>query len=320
MNILRIFGIVVAVHAFAFLLIMSSPGCTRKPRSEAPSSPVAESSPFAAAGGESSPFASAPAASGDSPSLNFDAAAAGGIRFTPTRPNTPAAGAVQSEPVADVTPVTTVTVGRGDSLWSIAKKHKIAVTDLAAANNLKTGAILRVGQKLIVPAKGASVPQVPETAVQGQDAKSSAAKTGLEAKSVGEVKPVKSVPNGYLRHTVKAGETIGIIARKYGVKAGDILEANNITNPSMIRQGKELLVPTRSARVAAPMETPAAPPQSPESSAPAQSTASQRPVMPTIGDSSGGLTPSAAPIPGTAQPVPEIPIVPIDEAPSTPSR
>jgi LysM repeat protein len=56
-----------------------------------------------------------------------------------------------------VTPATTYTVARGDSLWSIAKRNHLSKADLAAANNLKLDAsVLHVGQKLIIPSKPAS--------------------------------------------------------------------------------------------------------------------------------------------------------------------
>ena len=42
-------------------------------------------------------------------------------------------------------------VNEGDSLWSIAKKHNIAVAHLAKANAIDENAILTIGEKLIIP-------------------------------------------------------------------------------------------------------------------------------------------------------------------------
>lgn len=42
-------------------------------------------------------------------------------------------------------------VNAGDSLWSIAKKHNIALSKLASANALDENSILTVGEKLIIP-------------------------------------------------------------------------------------------------------------------------------------------------------------------------
>ncbi|MBS0664759.1 MAG: LysM peptidoglycan-binding domain-containing protein [Verrucomicrobia bacterium] len=236
MKLLKVFGAVVGVHVFALILIFANPGCssTSKP-APTPADTVAKAEPAA------SPSITVPtaAASADSPVITgpggFDpnapaVASSPTIRFSPTRPNTPAAGALEAEPVADVTPATTYLVGRGDSLWTIAKKHHVAVSDLAAANNLKAGSSVRVGQKLIIPGK-ALPPGTAAAHVVREEAKAPAA-------------AAPATPSAdAVKHTVKAGETLGAIARKYGVRMGDLATANNIADPAKIRPGMELVVP-----------------------------------------------------------------------------
>ena len=119
---------------------------------------AAEPAPVAPAGAPSVPVAATP------PLIDQNAAAAAAladgsasVRFTPTRPGTPVAGALQSEKVADVTPATTYVVRPGDSLWSIAKKHKLTVGDLTAANGIAANANLQPGKKLVIPAKSGAV-------------------------------------------------------------------------------------------------------------------------------------------------------------------
>ncbi len=51
----------------------------------------------------------------------------------------------------------------------------------------------------------------------------------------------------WVRHKVKKGETIGLIARRYHTTIAQIAQANNINN-NLIRQGKHLLIPTPSQR------------------------------------------------------------------------
>ncbi len=55
---------------------------------------------------------------------------------------------------------------------------------------------------------------------------------------------------------VGSGETVEIIARKYGVPASAIMQANGISSPSMVRPGQHLVIPryrgTSSASVAPP--------------------------------------------------------------------
>jgi murein DD-endopeptidase MepM/ murein hydrolase activator NlpD len=48
------------------------------------------------------------------------------------------------------------TVQSGDSLWKIAQRFDVSVTDLARANNIDAGAWLSVGQVLRIPVPGAS--------------------------------------------------------------------------------------------------------------------------------------------------------------------
>ena len=218
MKILKILGIAAGLHALALVLIFSNPGCSYS-QAAAPAP-----SPFAAApGGDSS--AQAPSAVITPPDTV-------GIRFSPTRPGTTVASALTAQPVADVTPATTYTVARGDSLSSIAKKNQLSKADLAAANNLRASSVLHVGQKLIIPSKP----------TQG----ASASVAGAAAKAP-EQAPAEKAPADATRHVVKPGETLGAIARKYGVKQGDIAVANNITDPRRIQPGQELVIPARSA-------------------------------------------------------------------------
>ncbi|HND61921.1 MAG TPA: LysM peptidoglycan-binding domain-containing protein [Opitutaceae bacterium] len=237
MKLLKVFGAVVGVHVFALILIFANPGCSSASKpAPIPSDTVAKSEPAP------SPSISVPATAAptDSPVITatggFDpnapaVSSSPSIRFSPTRPNTPAASALEAEPVADVTPASTYSVAKGDSLWTIAKKNHVGVSDLAAANNMKPGASVRLGQKLIIPSK--SLP--PGTAaahVAREDAKASAPAGAPVTPSADAVK-----------HTVKAGETLGAIARKYGVRMGDLATANNIADPAKIRPGMELVVP-----------------------------------------------------------------------------
>jgi hypothetical protein len=52
--------------------------------------------------------------------------------------------------VVPVSPNTDYKVRRGDSLWSIARKHGVTVAELKRANNLRSSTI-KAGQKLVIP-------------------------------------------------------------------------------------------------------------------------------------------------------------------------
>jgi LysM repeat protein len=245
MKILKIFGIVVGVHVFALILIFANPGCSSstKPKpTPADTAVQSEPSPVVTVPSQStvryaadSPFSAAPLnENGESPvmaspiSFNPDApATSAGVRFSPTRPNTPAASTLQAQPVADVIPTSTYTVVKGDSLWSVAKSHRLTVGELAAANNLTAGTTLRLGQKLLIPVKAGAATAAAATPTAPAQVEPPAPKPSAEA----------------VTHVVKAGETLGAIARKYQITVGEIATANNITDPAKIRPGRELIIP-----------------------------------------------------------------------------
>ena len=222
---------------------------------------AAEPAPVAPAGAPSVPVAATP------PLIDQNAAAAAAladgsasVRFTPTRPGTPVAGALQSEKVADVTPATTYVVRPGDSLWSIAKKHKLTVGDLTAANGIAANVNLQPGKKLVIPAKSGAVAApaaapAPAPAKSSRPAKAASPKPGLEG----------------VRHVVKSGESLSVIARNYGVRQSEIALANGISDPTRLQAGTEIVIPGVSApkapkaaeAKAAEPAVPAAPPAIP---------------------------------------------------------
>lgn len=302
MKILKIFGVVVAIHAFAFVLIFANPGCssTAKP-TQAATVPAAEPTrPPAVAynppAGDAPVINAAPAASPAPGGFDPNAPAISApVRYSPTRPGTAAATAVQAQPAADVIPATTYAVSSGDSLWTIAKKNHLTVAELSKANNLTADAKLHPGQKLVIPSKSATAAS--GTAAAAADGAptykvKSGDKLALIAKRAGTTTAVLKQLNGMktdtvhvgqdlklpagatvadpadlaaaaakpsgdsFTHTVKAGETLSVIAQKYQVKASEIAKENNITDPAKIRPGMSLVIPgwkaPKSAKTAAP--------------------------------------------------------------------
>jgi LysM repeat protein len=222
MKILKILGIAAGLHALALLLIFANPGCSSTKAAQA----------------DTSPISSAPADTSQAPAPTVTAPDSVGIRYSPTRPGTTVANALEAQPVSDVTPATTYTIEKGDSLSTIAKKNQLTKAELAAANHLKTSAVLHVGQKLIIPAK-ASQAQASAAAPAAALPAATAAAEPAQAD--------KGPTTEATKHVVKAGETLGGIARKYGVRQGDLAVANNITDPRKIQPGQELVIPAHSA-------------------------------------------------------------------------
>lgn len=292
MKILHIFGAVVAVHLAVFLVIFAVPGCRSTGKSPQASSASTDSPALASADttADSSPFAS-PGADGSSPAVAYGAQP--NVRFSPTRPGTPAAS--EAAPIAAPASngakaaTTTYLVTRGDSLWTVAKKNGVSVNELVKANNLKSNATLQIGQKLMIPAASAvaasaSSPEAtgPTHTVKGGETLGQIARThGTTVNTLKRMNKLTSdvvrpgkvllLPEGSVsvmdappaaksasapaaarsgnsvKHAVKAGETLGSIARRYGISVGELVTTNNIQDPAKIRPGQELVIPGWSA-------------------------------------------------------------------------
>ena len=312
MNILKILGIVVAVHVVAFFLMFVNPGC--RSTSQRPTPAASDTTPMAApvTGGQPD-LGPAPA-----PAVSVDLSPPPVVRYSPTRPNTPAAEALESTPPANVTPATTYAVVAGDSLWKIAKRNGTTVAELSKANRLTSNSRLSVGQKLIIPGKapaageggGGSTAGATYVVKSGDTLSSIARRVGTTSAalrhannltsdyvrvgqelrlptegSAAAMTPAAAEPaaapaaptkkaDGSVVHVVKAGETLGAIARKYQVKVSDLAIANNIADPKKIRPGQELVVPGYTAPGGATLAAQSA------ASAPGASAATTTPAAP----------------------------------------
>ena len=99
------------------------------------------------------------------------------------------------------------TVQRGDSLSLIAAKFNVKITDLQDWNNLSDNKYIQVGQKLTVYATSAQ-----------------------------KFKPVA--------YTVKMGDSLGVIATNFNVKADDLKHWNQLDDKAYLIPGQELTVYT----------------------------------------------------------------------------
>jgi LysM repeat protein len=129
----------------------------------------------------------------------------------------------------EATPVSgaTYTVRSGDTLAAIAHRAGMTNAELKRLNHLRSDYV-QVGRVLKLP-NGSSVAaaQAANNSSDGSSPRSSSVRT----------------PEGALTHEVRPGETIGAIARKYHVRAQDLLVANNIADPRKIRVGQTLVIP-----------------------------------------------------------------------------
>ena len=138
----------------------------------------------------------------------------------------PSPASISASMAAASTEYSSYTIRPGDTLAKIAKAHGSTVSKLKAFNNL-TSDLVRAGDRLLIPESAAMA------------STSAAPTTGPASTSSAPPK----TPAGTFKHTVASGESLTVIAQKYGVKIGDLALANQIRNPALIRPGQELIIP-----------------------------------------------------------------------------
>lgn len=157
-----------------------------------------------------------------------------------TAPAEPSAAETKSAPaqsapaVAQVAPVLkqrVYNVKPGDTLIGIAKNFDIAVNDLKAANGMGNDTI-RVGQVLNLPgAKSAAAEPAPAPAV-----------VPVTTKTTTSTKAPELATKNY---TVKSGDRLVFIAKKFGVTQEDLVALNKIKDPGKLQVGQTLKVPAK---------------------------------------------------------------------------
>ncbi len=153
----------------------------------------------------------------------------------------------------------TYTVQSGDSLYQIAKKYNTTVDELKALNNLTSNS-LSIGQKLKIPTKTASEENYKTYTVKKGDSLYQIAKkydtTVSELKTLNNLTsnslsigqklkiPTKTASEeNYETYTVKKGDSLYQIAKKYDTTVSELKTLNNLTN-NLLNIGDKIKVPT----------------------------------------------------------------------------
>jgi len=126
-----------------------------------------------------------------------------------------------------------VIVERGDTLYSIAKKHNTTVDDLAKINSMKTPYTLSIGQKLQIRAAQQQTVNVAKQQIQP-------AKTVVANQSIKRV-AVKEI-------SVKKGDTLYSLSREYQIPVNDLAVMNKLSSPFTLSVGQKLKVPSLDAK------------------------------------------------------------------------
>ena len=277
MKLIRLFGIVVAAHFAVILFIFAIPGCSSTGKQK-PAAADAAGSPVVPPSGDTvstgSPLVTASTDTGFAGTVRFSptrpgTAAAAAAEAQPVADVQPVstytvakndslwliakkqgvtvkaliaannlkpdvtlrlgqkliipgkASATASVATSDTAATLTYTVKAGDNLDAIARHAGTTKAAIKSLNKLKSD-VVRVGQTITLPVGTTA----PASAVVPETTPSSSAHSGTS-----------------MTHVIKAGDTLGSIARKYQVKVGDLATANNIADPTKIRVGQTLKIP-----------------------------------------------------------------------------
>jgi len=108
-------------------------------------------------------------------------------------------------------------VKRGESLWTISKKYRVSIHDLAAVNKIRNRHRLSIGQKLTIP---------------------------VRRSNSGTLLASRSGPSGHKKilYKVKRGDTLGHIAEDYNTLARSIRRWNKLEYGQHIFPGQKLTI------------------------------------------------------------------------------
>jgi murein DD-endopeptidase MepM/ murein hydrolase activator NlpD len=162
-------------------------------------------------------------------------------------------------------------VQTGDTIFAIAKRFNVTAAALANENDLKTGSSIRKGQKLVLPDgykdKGpikttTVIPGTPGLATVVADESPAPAATTprrgstrpapvddtpepttVSTTSLSVTGSVVSVAGPRQVHTVKSGDTLTSIARKFDMSVSDLADANDLSTKKTLRPGAKIKGP-----------------------------------------------------------------------------
>lgn len=124
-------------------------------------------------------------------------------------------------------------VKKGDTLWSIAQKYNLSVDLIFTTNNIANSELISIGQEMKIPSHKNAIAEANIVNQAVVDKKSNNINNNVS-------QPENAEPIVY---TVKAGDNLWNISRKYGVSAEVIISVNNLKDKDLLSLGQKLEIP-----------------------------------------------------------------------------
>ncbi|MEW5884971.1 MAG: LysM peptidoglycan-binding domain-containing protein [Armatimonadota bacterium] len=133
------------------------------------------------------------------------------------------------------------TVAEGESPNAIAEQYGISVEELLAANNLEEGAVLSVGQVLVIPSPTVIGGGEEDVATEGDETTTATATPPADEEPTEEADDT----SGSDVYIVQAGDNPSTIAAQYGISVEELAAANgmSVEEISQLSVGQELVIP-----------------------------------------------------------------------------
>lgn len=143
----------------------------------------------------------------------------------------------ESLPPPDIqTAPVTYTVTKGDSFWTVARMYGVGQDELASSNNLNLNKPLKIGTVLLIPPGGEFLPEGKRSVVKKAEPKKNTIKTPEK---------VEFIPsNNDGTYTVKKGDSLWKVARRYKLKTSLLAQANNLDIRKPLQIGQKLIIPS----------------------------------------------------------------------------
>ncbi|HYA12159.1 MAG TPA: LysM peptidoglycan-binding domain-containing protein [Thermodesulfovibrionales bacterium] len=126
---------------------------------------------------------------------------------------------------------TTYVIKKGDSLYKISKKFKVSIREIKNNNELISSR-LKPGTEIIIPTKD----KKQETTLQISSVKHNSSKPNTEDKA-----SVRNAEDEPYHYTVRKGDTLLTISKKFSVPVTEIREMNDLRS-TKLKPGQQLIV------------------------------------------------------------------------------